>query len=101
MERDEQSNQVWIMAIRQENNDQLDSMKNNITSRFTNFNETIENVKNQFKNQGEKLENLQHLQTNLQGEVDIMGLRSTCNAQPVSYTHLCMTTGFVNSSANC
>ena len=53
MEREEQSNQVRIMAIRQENNDQLDGIKSNITSKFTDFNETIENVKNQFHNQGE------------------------------------------------
>ena len=70
------------MCIRdRENNDQLDGIKSNINSTFTDFNETIENVKNQFHNQGEKLENLQQLQTNLQGEVDRMGSRSTCNTQ--------------------
>ena len=79
MDREEQSNQVRIMAIRQENNDQLDSMQSNITGKLTVFNDTIEHVKNQFNNQGEKIENLQHIQTNLQGEIDRMGIRSTCN----------------------
>ena len=72
MDREEQSNQVRIMAIRQENNDQLDSIKSSLNCKFTDFNETVENVKNQFHSQVEKLDNLQQLQTNLQGDVDRM-----------------------------
>ena len=96
MDREEQSNQVRIMAIRQENNDQLDGIKSNLNSnsKFTDFNETVENVKNRFHSQVEKLDNLQQLQTNLQGEVNRMGLRSTCNAQhtiqDLSLIHICI-----------
>ena len=68
-------------VIRQENHDQLDNIKSSINCKFTDFHETVENVKNQFHSQVKKLDNLQQLQTNLQGDVDRIGSRSTCNTQ--------------------
>ena len=83
MEKEEQSNQVRIMAIRQENNDQLDSIKSSLNCKFTDFHETVENVKNQCHSQAEKLDNLQQIQTNLQGDVDRISSRSACNSHHV------------------
>ena len=70
-------------AIRQENNDQLDSIKGSLNCKFSDFHKTVENVKNQCNSQAEKLDNLQQIQTNLQGDVDRISSRSACSSPHV------------------
>ena len=94
MEKEEQNNQVRVMAIRQENNDQLDSINSSLNCKFSEFHKTVENLKSQCDSQAEKLDSLQQIQTNFQCDEDRISARSACSSHHVYpcllYTSRCV-----------
>ena len=62
-------------------------IQGNMSGRMTTISDEVDKVKSQVNGNKEKIESIQHIQLNIQEEVDRLNIRPTSSTS-VSYTHL-------------
>ena len=75
----ENGSQVRVMAIQQEPQEKLDEIQSNMSGRMTKISDEVDQVKNQVNGNKEKIESMQHIQLNIQEEMDRLNIRPTCS----------------------
>ena len=80
IERVETNNQIRIIATQQETQEKLDEIQGNMSGRMTKISDEVDQVKSQVNSNKEKIESIQHIQLNIQEEVDRLNItRPTCS----------------------